>query len=1118
MIYAGKMHNISPVGTELEQYLKLTPEDIAVFEKYMDTSVPRDNSLIKNLSGKYEPDSAHYSWRFNEAVEKYVLRRNDTELINRYIIFCYNLCGCRCSSLIIPFIDMHKDPYGKKYIVPAIEEFYSEAGEKESRLYAESAYIAIHTYRCSYVRSDTSAEICLCAAEITEEAIPDVSLKIAASALDRFGKDIPSPIIEKLTAIIRKISEKHIGHLPMFPADLTAHLLRPCLAVAADFDLDCRKLFRQAMEVSPEELIPEAHTQRFNLKHIGQTAVEENIPITLKYVQRVMSVVQTYDGSYRVSPEPFTTLLETMRPHLTYLAQNYESHYVASMKSIKNAFTAKKVFEILSSVNPEYNAENDAGLKAIALNGLINTIGTHIAGSNEDCQNIIEYVLGRKSREDVQKELSSVKMTYMYGNDVNRYCFAYGTDGFVRRSIVVTVYCHTSDWSLRQNLAYIADWENADYSAELAKILIEEKIPEEKLFMCNVNTKAFIPYADTIAEMNLKNLSAEHRCVYIDILKNADADRYKEQLFAAANTSSKNVREAVAKAIPKITNCQPEVEKLLGDRKAAKRETALEIIANMPECSWSEALNTALEKEKSEKLRVKIMSLLGIEDSGNTSEIGISELVSKLTKGGKTRKLEWLYKSAFSPVHLNDGEEASEQHMQALLLCYSGNDNENGKILGNCLNPDELAKFAEEVLGKWIDSGAEAKNKWVLIFASVWGNSGMIQTFLHYINEWSQNMRGAMAVAAVKALALNGSSAALMQVDNIARKFKKKQVKYAANEAMFDAAEFLGITQEELADRIVPDLGFDEKMCRTFDYGTRQFSVYLTPSLEIEIYNGDKKVKNMPKPGVNDTAEIADKSYADFKEMKKQLKTAVSVQKARLEYALMCERKWTAENWEKLFVKNPVMHCFAIGLIWGIYKDGELVSSFRYMDDGSFTTADEDEFEIPENAVISIVHPVELTEDEISAWKEQLSDYEIVQPFPQLERKVFRVTPEESGSSIIERFNGKEAVNLTFASRMMKNNWDKGSPEDAGMFYQFTRCDISGRVKKDGKLVPEGWCAELEFSGMYIGVFSEEADEITVGTLSFYSAGDKILKALPAGEVSKRYFSEIILQLTEILG
>ncbi|MDE7226144.1 MAG: hypothetical protein K2N49_04730, partial [Ruminococcus sp.] len=561
MIYAGNKNNISPVGEALNLILK--PEYIDIFEQYMDTSLPRNNSLIKSISGKYNPGSAYY-WKLNEAVEKYIIRRHDTELINRYIIFCYNLCGCRCGVLIKPFRDVNKDPDGKKYIVPAIEEFYRESGEKESRLYAEAAYTAILIYQYNYIRPDIPVEILLCAAEITEEANPDTSLKLAASALDRFGKYsryIPSPIIEKLTAVIKRIAEKHIGHLHMTPPDCTAHLLRPCLAVASGFDSDCRKLFRQAMKINPENIIPEAYAQKFNLKNIGKTVVEENIPITLKYVQGVMCVVQIYDGGYRINTEPFNTLLEEIRPHLMYLAKNYESYYIKSIKNITNAFTAKKVFEVLCSVNPEYNAENDAGLKALALNRLINTIKNHISGSVEECQNIIEYILGRKKREDVQKELSSVEMTYILPKDTNHYCYAYGADGFVRRSIVVTVCCSKNDWSLTQNLKRIADSENTDHSAELAKILIEEKVPDEKLFMCGVEPADFIPYADYIAGMNFKNLSADHKCIYINILKNADADKYRKQIFSASDTSSKNVREAVAKAVPEITGCQPEVEK-----------------------------------------------------------------------------------------------------------------------------------------------------------------------------------------------------------------------------------------------------------------------------------------------------------------------------------------------------------------------------------------------------------------------------------------------------------------------------------------------------------------------------------------------------------------------------
>lgn len=119
---------------------------------------------------------------------------------------------------------------------------------------------------------------------------------------------------------------------------------------------------------------------------------------------------------------------------------------------------------------------------------------------------------------------------------------------------------------------------------------------------------------------------------------------------------------------------------------------------------------------------------------------------------------------------------------------------------------------------------------------------------------------------------------ALLLVDGIARKFKFKQVKAAAGEALGFAAAELGITREELSDRIVPDLGFDKNMERVFDYGERIFKVMLTPALDIEVYDeSGKKLKNLPAPGKKDDADKAAAAYADFKEMKKQMKAARAV-------------------------------------------------------------------------------------------------------------------------------------------------------------------------------------------------------------------------------------------------
>ena len=383
--------------------------------------------------------------------------------------------------------------------------------------------------------------------------------------------------------------------------------------------------------------------------------------------------------------------------------------------------------------------------------------------------------------------------------------------------------------------------------------------------------------------------------------------------------------------------------------------------------------------------------------------------------------------------------------------------------------------------------------------------------FKKQIQEWPQHARGAMAAEAVKALALNGSAQALLLVDQISRKFKFRQVKAAAAQALDFAAASLGISREELEDKIVPTLGFGENMERIFDYGSRQFAVYLTPALELEIQDGEgKRLKNMPAPGKRDEEEKAAAAYEEFKQLKKQLKTVAANQKLRLEQALTSERLWKAGQWKELFVKNPVMHQFAIGLIWGIYTDGALGDTFRYMEDGSFNTVDEEEFDFPDEGMVGLVHPIELSEEALAAWKEQLADYEVTQPISQLERPMYRVAETEKGTKELTRFGGMLINGLSLSGKLLGMGWYRGSVQDAGVYSTFYR--------EDGEIG-----IELEFSGSYVG---DENEEVTVYGAAFYKAGtvergsyvyDTIkaenqyaLDAVPA-----RYFSEMVLQLSQ---
>lgn len=624
-----------------------------------------------------------------------------------------------------------------------------------------------------------------------------------------------------------------------------------------------------------------------------------------------------------------------------------------------------------------------------------------------------------------------------------------------------------------------------------------------------------------------------------DETKKEDMEKYLSDLSRFFGDGSQLVKGKLIKGFGDLSGCREFISSQLASKKQAGRLMAVCIIAENKDKSFQAELQQMLEKEKSEKVAAKVREVLGIVGVGDASGNGKGgagtdgakgsikgkaetpeDFVARQHKGNRKRALEWLYATPFAPVHKKDGSVADDTFMQAVLVCYSSMGvpgiNKEANVLTDLLSEEELIVFAGDVFDKWMETGAPAKQKWVLYFSSIYGGIAMAEKLKKQINEWPKVSRGAMAAEAVKALALNPSPTALMAVDGISRKFKFKQVKTAAGQAMEYAAKELGISVEELSDKIVPTLGFDANMEQIFDYGNRSFKVELNNNLEIAIYDGKgKQLKNMPMPGKNDDEIKAQKANKEFKEMKKQLKNVVASQRLRLEQALSSERKWTKEAWKKLFVENPIMHCFAMGLIWGMYKDMALVTSFRYMEDGTFNTADEEELEISEDAGIGLVHPSELDVELIAAWKEQLSDYEVTQPFEQLDRTIYTHEPEEENAYEITRFEGKVINGLSLLGKMTAFGWYKGSVEDAGFYYTFYREDEA-----------LGIGAELSFEGLPVGY---ENEDTTIGKIKFYKAGtvkrgsyvyDTVKKenGIKIKDLPKRYFSEIIYQMTKALA
>lgn len=603
---------------------------------------------------------------------------------------------------------------------------------------------------------------------------------------------------------------------------------------------------------------------------------------------------------------------------------------------------------------------------------------------------------------------------------------------------------------------------------------------------------------------------------------------FKEALLTLAENSTDQVQKALVEIFKKHMEWETDILALLASTKLKARGFAVLVLEEWAQSAHLEAVRTALAKEKNKKLAAQLQALAeeleqaetGQEQQGRFRRAE-EQLAADIYRGNRKRKVEWVQDIALPAVHFQENlssdsaassgqETAALEYLFAILAAYADMEilgiNQDAVRLAAPLVAQELAAYMRILYNGWMEAGAEAKKRWVIYAAALHGDAEMTAELSSQIKDWAEHSRGAIAAEAVRALALNGSPQALLLVDQMARKFKSNQIKNAAKNALSDAAAALGISKEELEDRIVPDFGFNAQMERVFDYGTRTFTVRLNTSLEIEVYDeSGKKLKSMPKPGKQDNAEKAAQAQDALKQLKKQLKLAVAGQKLRLEQALSAGRFWEVQKWRALFVHNPVMHQFATGLIWGIYEDGKLKDTFRYMEDGSFNTVDDEEETIlPETGAIGLVHPLELPEEIIGAWKQQLSDYEITQPIEQLNRPVYHVTEEEISAQKILRFYGRELNCLSLSGKLLGMGWERGEVLDGGFFDNFYRSD-------------GGYGAVLTFSGCSVGY---DNDDVTIDELYFCQYSDKTYRdeRCAPDEVGARYFSEIVLQIARVAG
>ncbi|HLU75780.1 MAG TPA: DUF4132 domain-containing protein [Nonomuraea sp.] len=527
----------------------------------------------------------------------------------------------------------------------------------------------------------------------------------------------------------------------------------------------------------------------------------------------------------------------------------------------------------------------------------------------------------------------------------------------------------------------------------------------------------------------------------------------------------------------------PEVAVLMADwlsRLKSVRATALDWLRRHPAAAARALIPAALGKpgkaRRQAEQALTTLAAAGEHDTvlaaaagyGPAAEAAISELVSDGPLGALPARMPtlpgWADPATLPPVRLTGGAGAlpheAVRHVLTMLAISRPDAPYAGlAVVKEVCDAGDLAEFGWALFQRWQAAGYPAKQSWVMDAQALVGDDETVRRLTPLIRAWPGEAAHARAVAGVELLAGIGSEVALMHLHGIAEKVKFSGLRNRARQKIDEVAARLGLTPQELADRLVPDFGLSADGSLTLDYGRRSFVVGFDEQLKPYVVDAaGKRLKNLPKPGVKDDPELAPAAHRRFAGLKKDVRAVAADSINRLEQAMATRRRWSGEDFRRLFVGHPLLWHIARRLVWGAYdSSGRLTYTLRVAEDRSFADASDDPLTLPGEAVVGVAHPLELG-GELAAWAEVFADYEILQPFPQLGRETFTPDP----ALLDEIFTAKVPSRAVLG--LERRGWRRGDPQDAGW---------QGWIEKD---VPGGTVTVGLDPGLIVGDpdFAEE--------------------------------------------
>jgi Domain of unknown function (DUF4132) len=207
--------------------------------------------------------------------------------------------------------------------------------------------------------------------------------------------------------------------------------------------------------------------------------------------------------------------------------------------------------------------------------------------------------------------------------------------------------------------------------------------------------------------------------------------------------------------------------------------------------------------------------------------------------------------------------------------------------------------------------------------------------------------------------------------------------------ALNEAAAACGMSRGELDELCMPGHGLDAagKVALEAGGGTASLTVR---GRKVGIEWRSEAGKPVRAPTAAMKADKAGLQAA--KTLAKEIETDLATGMIRLQRLYLEDRFWPAEIWRQRYLDHPLLGTLARLLIWHVDGPNGRVAAL-WVDGGL-----RDDAGAPVDdagAQIRLWHPIDEAPEAVLAWRERLAALQIVQPFAQAWREIYRVTDAE---------------------------------------------------------------------------------------------------------------------------